>query len=340
MLAQRIMHFYENFANGDASKTCCHFTKEGFQYKTISRILTRCIERKSTKLLPKHQHSPPVSKDEVIEDVRHLFESNPNVSVRTAAQSLDIAKSTLQDIKKKKLGINAYSKQIAPKYREGQEARAKSGCRSILYMARGKEILMDDETYVTNDSSEVHGKEYYHATNINNIENRYKFKHKQKFPKRFLVWQLVDSRGNICSPFVTTKTMTAKIYLDECIKKRLWPFIKKYHPDMRILFWPDLARCHYARIVTKWLSRKGINFVQERRNAPNVPQARPIERFWALCKRSYRKLNVLPKSVRSFATYWRRISQDVAQKSLRKLMCGVRKKLRLIRDGSVFDAVS
>ena len=40
-----------------------------------------------------------------------------------------------------------------------------------------------------------------------------------------------------------------KIYLKECINRRLLPFVDKYHSNGNILFWPDLARSHYSKIV-------------------------------------------------------------------------------------------
>lgn len=340
MLAKRICDYYENRASKDEAKTRRHFEEEGFPKTTVWNILKRCINRNTTKHLPKSGRPKTISTDDFIEDVRNLFESKPDVSVRTAADQLSASSSTLQRIKKKTLGLNAYTKQFAPKYRDGQELRAKRGCGTILYLARNKKILMDDETYVVDDPAEMPGKEFYHATSINNVDQVHKFKRKQKFPRKFLIWQLIDSSGNVSVPYVTTGTMNGKIYLNECIKKRLWPFIQKYHPELKILFWPDMARCHYAKDVTNWLQKKKIEFVQERCNAPNVPQARPIEKFWALCKREYKKLKIKPKSVRSFARQWHIVSKNVAKKSLKKLMRNVRKKLRIIRDGSVLDAIN
>lgn len=59
-------------------------------------------------------------------------------------------------------------------------------------------------------------------------------------------------------------------------------FIEKYHSEDEIMFWPDLASCHYAK---KTLNEQNIPFVPKNDNPPNVPQARPIENFWAVLKR-------------------------------------------------------
>ena len=75
-----------------------------------------------------------------------------------------------------------------------------------------------------------------------------------------------------------------KIYLDECIKKRLIPFIKAHHSDGKYLFWPDLASAHYAKTVTGFFDEKNINYVKKKDNPPNVPELRPIEDFWGILK--------------------------------------------------------
>lgn len=75
-----------------------------------------------------------------------------------------------------------------------------------------------------------------------------------------------------------------EIYLNECIIKRLVPFIEKNHSDNKYLFWPDLASSHYAKTVISFLEDKKINFVKKFDNPANLPEARPIENFWAILK--------------------------------------------------------
>jgi hypothetical protein len=44
----------------------------------------------------------------------------------------------------------------------------------------------------------------------------------------------------------------------------------------------DMASAHYKKDVTEWLADQSIEFVEKDQNAPNVPQARPIENLGAL----------------------------------------------------------
>ena len=63
-------------------------------------------------------------------------------------------------------------------------------------------------------------------------------------------------------------------------EKKLLPFIYEYHGDLNYIFWPDLASAHYSSMTVQWM-QENVNFVEKKLNPPNVPQARPIENFWA-----------------------------------------------------------
>ena len=41
-------------------------------------------------------------------------------------------------------------------------------------------------------------------------------------------------------------SVTADFYREYCIRDKLVQFIKDFHEDDNIMFWPDLASVHYA----------------------------------------------------------------------------------------------
>ncbi len=71
-----------------------------------------------------------------------------------------------------------------------------------------------------------------------------------------------------------------EVYLKQCIKRRLMPFIAKYHSNNNYVFWPDKASAHYAKRVVAFYDANKLNYVLKKRNPTNVPQCRPIEDFW------------------------------------------------------------
>ena len=189
---------------------------------------------------------------------------------------------------------------------------------------------MDDETYVPMDLDQIPGKQYYHARSKQEVSDEHRFAGKSKFPKKYLVWQCLDELGNVSEPFVSTGTINAEIYLNECLKKRMLPFIQKHHQTADVVLWMDMATSHYARSVTDWLTANHIDFIAKKHNAPNVPQARPIETFWALGKAEYKRRKIAAKNLNSFTRIWRNVTRKVAQKSGVALMKSVRRKLRAI----------
>jgi hypothetical protein len=61
--------------------------------------------------------------------------------------------------------------------------------------------------------------------------------------------------------------------------------LNTHHADDEIMFWPDLATCHYSRITRDCYEANKINFVSKVDSPPNLTQARPIEEFWAILSR-------------------------------------------------------
>jgi hypothetical protein len=86
----------------------------------------------------------------------------------------------------------------------------------------------------------------------------------------------IDQFGNTGEPHFSEGTTNGKINLEECLKKRLIPFLEGYHKKRKILVWPDLATFRYRQDVIQWMNRQNFEFVKRDENAPNVPQVRPL----------------------------------------------------------------
>lgn len=314
--------------------------EEGAPKRTIYNVIQRYeesgqVEYKKLCGRPSVKTSP-----KKVEKVRKLYEKAPSTSIRIAARKLKMTVSTLSNIKLKKLGITARTKKKGSKYTENQEARAKTGCRKVYEKTLKKVLVIDDETYVTFDPNQVPGRDFVHSADHSQLNYDQKFKQIVKFPKRYLVWQAMDELGNVSDAFISTGTMTGQIYLEECLKKRLIPFILKYHEIEDIIFWPDLATCHYAGVVTSFLAAKNIDFVSKKENPPNVPEARGIEKFWAECKRRYHHRSEEPKNLRGFKQVWSRLSLETGKTCGKAIMDHAYKVLRKIGFRGVRQALT
>ena len=72
---------------------------------------------------------------------------------------------------------------------------------------------MDDETYCTVEPESINDVMLYSWANKKNAEDKYKFKAKEKFPKKSLIWLALDENGEISKPFIICKTLNSKLYL-------------------------------------------------------------------------------------------------------------------------------
>ncbi|XP_050500950.1 uncharacterized protein LOC126880917 [Diabrotica virgifera virgifera] len=176
----------------------------------------------------------------------------------------------------------------APKYTEDQLERIPRCCRALRRVHFvNKLIVMDDEKYFTLSNSEMKGNDGFYTNDYENVPDEIKFKSKKKFGDKILVWCAISEAGFISQPYIGVvrgEALNANIYIQRCLSKLL-QFVNTHHANDQIVFWPDLASCHYARITRDWYETNNITFVPKADNPPNLPQARPIEEFWAILSR-------------------------------------------------------
>jgi transposase len=335
VIANRVVQYYRTRGRFKKNFTVKHFEDEGINRRTIYRIINRFESTGSSMFRPITGRKRSVSTPKNIKKVVKLLNFS-NKSIREVANKVMIPKSTVQRIKEN-YGIRTRRCRTVPKYTVDQQNRAKTNCRKIYRKSLNKVLILDDETYVTADPKDMCRSMFYHFDHKCQVPDSVRFKSKTKFPKRYLVWQAMDELGNLSNPYVTTGTLTGQVYKSECLEKRLIPFIRKYHSNTSVLFWPDLAPPHYTTDAQNCLKSNNIEFVSKEENAPNVPQARPIEQFWNLSKDMYSRRQNKPKSINGFKTVWENIAKNVAKMNAKQLWKNVRKTLRLIGDKGVLE---
>lgn len=75
-------------------------------------------------------------------------------------------------------------------------------------------------------------------------------------------------------------------------------------------------------------------------NAPVVPQARSIEKFWALGNSEFKKRSIPVQSIDEMQKVWLKISNKAARKSGKLFMMNVKSKLKNISDNNVCSFVN
>jgi hypothetical protein len=257
------------------------------------------------------------------------IERKRSKSTRDLARLCKTSQAMIQRIKAR-CGFKTYTKQNVAKKTPKQFNEGIDRAKNLNRLLSGKKndcLIMDDETYVKLDFSTLPGKQFYNKKSGEILPAHITTYAEEKFPAKRMVWQAICECGLRSQPFVTSGTMDAKIYIAECLQKRLLPFIEKHR--VPCIFWPDLAPIHYSRTTLQWFDDNNITFVPKTANPAAVPEDRPIETYWAQCKRELKNEPKGAKDDKEFKYRWGRASSRVTKETIKSMMAKVREKVKL-----------
>ena len=126
------------------------------------------------------------------------------------------------------------------------------------------------------------------------------------------VSQKINSCGRASQSFITTGTVNKKIYHEECLKKRLLPFLRSH--DALSLFWPDLASCHYAK---EWNGIKRMESMLYRKRRITNTQLPGVATYRAVL--GSREERTLPLSINSTEEVYRSWTKYVSVGEQRRI---------------------
>ncbi|XP_065642672.1 uncharacterized protein LOC136074294 [Hydra vulgaris] len=164
----------------------------------------------------------------------------------------------------------------------------------------------------------------YFTNNKKTCPESVRFIGKEKFPKKLLIWIAISGRGMSEPLFRTSKAeaINSSIYTNECLEKRLLPFIHN--------------KSHYSKDSLNWIDQY-VFYVDKESNPPNVPQARPIENFWGHLAQKVYEGDWQASTEQVLIDRIKLKLQEIDLNFLQSHMKGVRAKLRSIADGGVFS---
>ena len=299
-----------------------------FPKSTVYDVLKRYKETLSVERKPGSGGARRSIDPVVARKVVKSFKQNPGLSDGDRAARYGTTRDTAR-----KYRIRAVYKSFSmikhPNRSDKQVAITKSRIRLLyneLTKFRGC-LVIDDETYVKADFKQLSGRKFYVSQFCGSVPDKFKYIQVDKFGKKFMVWQAICSCDRRSEPFITNQTMTADLYIKECLKKRLIPFIKSHKGPVK--FWPDLATVRYASKTKHWYEVNQVDVVPKVLNPPNCPQFRPIERYWAMVKRILKKNGGSSKDIKNFRQKWKKFSGKVTEATVHQLMSTIKRKLRI-----------
>ena len=98
--------------------------------------------------------------------------------------------------------------------------------------------MRGNDSYYSNDRTLTHAVKYIDV---------------QKYEENVLVWFAISPKGMSQIYFrASGLAVNQDVYLDDCLIKRLKPFIAQHYIGQKYVFWSDFASSHYAKSVTNW----------------------------------------------------------------------------------------
>lgn len=295
---------------------------------TIFRVLRDCREGKQQEN-KKKSGRPVTLNSKTTKNLLANAKDTVEGTHRKLARKYGVSPSTVHRILKRN-HVQVQSPTKATEYTAKQLKEIPKCCRALLdqHFTHGKVIIMDDERYFTftNNSLDTDDSE---AT----TDDEKSSANKMKFQPKVLMWIAISSTG-CSSPYFQSSTAVAfnsDEYIDKCLPK-LKQFIDKKHASDKIIFWPDPARGHYAKNIQEWLESEQIESVPQTDNPPNVPQARPMQRFWKILWRKVYENDWTAQSHHQLIGRIRRKLNEIDESIYQRMMESIPSKLREIEE--------
>ena len=295
-----VVQFYKEYSDRGECFTIDHLMRMKMKRSTLYDILGRYERRKTTKR--KRGSGRTAQKLPVLKkrQLKRAANDKKGVSHRKLAAKFNVSRSYIGKVLRSQ-NVKYFKRQKCPDSTPEQQTRQikclRSMNRKLCPPKSDVVIILDDESYFPLKHDEMPGNDGFYSDNKNNTPFSVKYKTKQKFALKVMIWLAISERGH-SDVYVKPSglAINCRVYIDECIRARLVPFINKLHKDDEILFSPDLASSHYS-IATRACNKElGINFVPKEMNPPNVPQLRPIENFGEFLKQRSIKVLGRPKA--------------------------------------------
>lgn len=338
-LRSRVYNFYQTNISHGKSYTVRHFLAEGVPRSTIYDILERFSSGLGSERRPGTGRIPHILTKTKLKRLESTFKDKDGVSIRTAARKMNASVGLVHWALRTKLGIKYRRKQAIPARNDNQIALAKTKCGRLMRKFRHHSFILDDESFFTLSHSRINGNGGYYTSDPSSTPADVKFVRKKKFEEKALVWIAIGPRG-LSRPFIRKSgyAINAQRYLDECIQRRLIPYINTNYSNKPYVFWPDQASAHYAGIVTEHLAQEKINLVAKKDNPANVPEVRCIEDFWSYLKSLVYAKGWKAANTDQLITRIKYCLKKVDATVVQKLAEGTKKRIDIVRRHGVIES--
>ena len=276
--------------------------------------------------------------------LKKLVNHKTGQSQRKLGIKFNVTQQTISNTLKR-VGVKYRKRKVAPKQNPAQEQRQqerlKKFVENLASQDDNRDLVIDDESYFTLSGSGMPGNTGFYTSDVTKTPNSVKHRQQEKFPEKVMIWVAFSRRG-ISNIWVAPKqtSMKADTYIQECLKKRLFKFIDEHYGSRNeIVFWPDLASCHYAKETQEFLKSEGIEYVPRDQNPPNSPQIRPIENFFGILKQRVYANNWSAKNREALIRKIKKSVSEIDMKIVVKMFDNLKPKIKKAQENGLSNLI-
>jgi transposase len=261
-LRERVVQFYNLHLDKTKKFTVDHFAGENVPKSTVYFILQKYSNRGDVKRKAGSGRPVKIMTAKKMKLLKYKFDHKDKVSQQKCAKELKCTQQYVSHVLKNN-NIKKFKKKKAPFYRNEEAINlVRKQCRWLCRTFKNCAFIIDDEKYFTLRNYNQSGNGYFYSSNKSLTPGSVKFKFKQKYEQKIMLYIAISSNG-VSKPYfcLSKNAIHRTVYINKCLKKILLPFIKKYHSDDKYIFWPDKASAHYAQDTQKYLNTQNVHFV-------------------------------------------------------------------------------
>ena len=276
----------------------------------------------------KPRHFRTVNTRRVRGIIKKRIDRNDGVSLNKMAKSLGVARSSVQLIVKKELGLRSYRLFKGQKLTDFAKAKRLEKCKELLKIfevRRIEDVLWTDEKIFPIEVAHNSQNDRQLISPSQRYSSERRIVTKSLFPRGVMVWGGITSKSKTPLVFIDQNVrIDAKFYQDEILRKVLVPW-KQKNPNM--ILQQDWAPAHGAETTIAYLEENFPGFLNKNQWPSRSPDLNPIDfSVWGLLEEKLKNKNItkVEQLRRELEQAWSEIGEDY----LRRTVVSVKTRLK------------
>lgn len=265
------------------------------------------------------------------ERIRERIRRKSQRTVRKMAADLNVSRSSMHNILRKDLGLQAFKKRKVHGVSAASKKKRLERASLLLSRHGGEEFIFSDEKlFVLQQSHNVQNDRLWAISSRTVPESDRNIPRFQSADS-VMVWRGICKRGKLPLVFIEKGVKVNAIYYKtEVLEKVVKPYVQEMFGDDHYVFQQDGAPSHTANLVQDWCRENLTDFLDKLEWPPSSPDLNPLDYFvWSYMLSKVNDHRV--SNINQFQTVITRIWDEMPMEVVRAACDGFEKRLKLVK---------